>query len=174
MPVNIFPVPTCAAGRFVIRFSQFSRVRACTRGESQFSQKEVGGLSPVARVAVEKTTCRFDKLFDYAIPEGMVLTAGVRVMVPFGRGGRRVGLVVALADVPESNTPLKPVAAVLEEEPVLTEEGLFLLRWLRENTFCTWFDALSVLIPAGYGLRGLIGWSLVRGVPLPEALSPPE
>ena len=131
-------------------------------------------MSPVARVAVEKTTCRFDKLFDYAIPEGMALTAGVRVMVPFGRGGRRVGLVVALAGVPESDTPLKPVAAVLEEEPVLTEEGLFLLRWLRENTFCTWFDALSVLIPAGYGLRGLIGWSLVRGVPLPEALSPTE
>lgn len=131
-------------------------------------------MSPVARVAVEKTTCRFDKLFDYAIPEGMVLTAGVRVMVPFGRGGRRVGLVVALADAPESDTPLKPVAAVLEEEPVLTEEGLFLLRWLRENTFCTWFDALSVLIPAGYGLRGLIGWSLVRGVPLPEDLSPTE
>lgn len=131
-------------------------------------------MSPVARVAVEKTTCRFDKLFDYAIPEGMALTAGVRVMVPFGRGGRRVGLVVALADAPESDTPLKPVAAVLEEEPVLTEEGLFLLRWLRENTFCTWFDALSVLIPAGYGLRGLIGWSLVRGVPLPEALSPTE
>ncbi len=131
-------------------------------------------MSPVARVAVEKTTCRFDKLFDYAIPEGMALTAGVRVMVPFGRGGRRVGLVVALADAPESDTPLKPVVAVLEEEPVLTEEGLFLLRWLRENTFCTWFDALSVLIPAGYGLRGLTGWSLVRGVPLPEALSPTE
>lgn len=131
-------------------------------------------MSPVARVAVEKTTCRFDKLFDYAIPEGMALTAGVRVMVPFGRGGRRVGLVVALADAPESDTPLKPVAAVLEEEPVLTEEGLFLLRWLRENTFCTWFDALSVLIPAGYGLRGLTGWSLVRGVPLPEELSPTE
>ncbi len=131
-------------------------------------------MSPVARVAVEKTTCRFDKLFDYAIPEGMALSAGVRVMVPFGRGGRRVGLVVELAPQPEGDAPLKPVAAVLEEEPVLTEEGLFLLRWLRENTFCTWFDALSVLIPAGYGLRGLTGWSLVRGVPQPEDLSPTE
>ena len=131
-------------------------------------------MSPVARVAVEKTTCRFDKLFDYAIPEGMTLSAGVRVMVPFGRGGRRVGLVVELAPQSEGDAPLKPVAAVLEEEPVLTEEGLFLLRWLRENTFCTWFDALSVLIPAGYGLRGLTGWSLVRGVPQPEDLSPTE
>ena len=120
-------------------------------------------MPPVARVAVEKTTCRFDKLFDYAIPEGVSLMPGVRVLVPFGRGGRRVGLVVEIAAEPENPAGLKPIAAVLEEEPVLTEEGLFLLRWLRENTFCTWFDALSVLIPAGYGLRGLTGWSLEIG-----------
>lgn len=131
-------------------------------------------MSPVARVAVEKTTCRFDKLFDYAVPEGMALSAGIRVSVPFGKGGRRIGLVVELADRPEGDTPLKPVAAVLEEEPVLSEDGLFLLRWLRENTFCTWFDALSVLIPAGYGLRGLTGWSAVRGAALPPELTPAE
>ena len=116
-------------------------------------------MAPVARVAVEKTTCRFDKLFDYAIPQGMPLRPGVRVLVPFGHG-RRIGLVVELAEQ-AAHAALKPIAAPLEEEPVLTEEGLFLLRWLRENTFCTWFDALSVLIPAGYGLRGLTGWSLV-------------
>ena len=126
-------------------------------------------MAPVARVAVEKTTCRFDKLFDYAIPQGMPLRPGVRVLVPFGHG-RRIGLVVELAEQ-AAHAALKPIAAPLEEEPVLTEEGLFLLRWLRENTFCTWFDALSVLIPAGYGLRGLTGWSLVRGAPVPEDLS---
>ena len=93
-------------------------------------------MSPVARVAVEKTTCRFDKLFDYAVPEGMALCPGIRVMVPFGKGQRRVGLVVELAEAAEVPGELKPVAAVLEEEPVLEEEGLFLLRWLRENTFC--------------------------------------
>ena len=123
-------------------------------------------MAPVARVAVEKTTCRFDKLFDYAIPQGMPLRPGVRVLVPFGHG-RRIGLVVELAEQ-AAHAALKPIAAPLEEEPVLTEEGLFLLRWLRENTFCIWFDALSVLIPAGYGLRGLTGWSLVRGAPVPE------
>lgn len=126
-------------------------------------------MAPVARVAVEKTTCRFDKLFDYAIPQGMPLCPGVRVLVPFGHG-RRIGLVVELAEQ-AAHAALKPIAAPLEEEPVLTEEGLFLLRWLRENTFCTWFDALSVLIPAGYGLRGLTGWSLARGAPVPEDLS---
>ena len=91
-------------------------------------------MAPVARVAVEKTTCRFDKLFDYAIPQGMPLRPGVRVLVPFGHG-RRIGLVVELAEQ-AAHAALKPIAAPLEEEPVLTEEGLFLLRWLRENTFC--------------------------------------
>ena len=129
-------------------------------------------MTSVARIAVEKTTCRFDKLFDYAIPAGMTLSPGVRVLVPFGHT-RRIGLVVELAG-DAAHAALKPVAAVLEEQPVLNAEGLFLLRWLRENTFCTWFDALSVLIPAGYGLRGLTGWSLLRGVPLPEDLSPAE
>ena len=73
-------------------------------------------MSPVARVAVEKTTCRFDKLFDYAVPEGMALCPGIRVMVPFGKGQRRVGLVVELAEAAEVPGELKPVAAVLEEE----------------------------------------------------------
>ena len=120
-------------------------------------------MAPVARIAVEKAAYRFDKLYDYAIPEGMALLPGVRVMVPFGRGARRVGLVVETAAAPEHEGALKPVASVLEEEPALNEEGLFLLRWLKENTFCTWFDALSVLIPAGYGLRGVTAYSIIPG-----------
>ena len=108
-------------------------------------------MAPVARVAVEKTTCRFDKLFDYAIPQGMPLRPGVRVLVPFGHG-RRIGLVVELAEQ-AAHAALKPIAAPLEEEPVLTEEGLFLLRWLRENTFCTWFEAVKAVIPYGAQYR---------------------
>ncbi|MEI3578895.1 MAG: hypothetical protein V8Q30_02215 [Acutalibacteraceae bacterium] len=26
------------------------------------------------------------------------------------------------------------------------------MRWLREHTFCSWFDAVRVLIPAGLGM----------------------
>ena len=33
-------------------------------------------MTSVARIAVEKTTCRFDKLFDYAIPAGNKTAAG--------------------------------------------------------------------------------------------------
>ena len=43
--------------------------------------------------------------------------------------------------------------ALLEEEPLLDEEGLELLRFLKEQYFCTWFDGLRLLIPAGAGMR---------------------
>ena len=126
-------------------------------------------MPQIAKVAVAAATYAIDKPYDYLVPQGADMAVGMRVLVPFGHG-RRIGLVVELAEQ-AAHAALKPIAAPLEEEPVLTEEGLFLLRWLRENTFCTWFDALSVLIPAGYGLRGLTGWSLVRGAPVPEDLS---
>lgn len=129
-------------------------------------------MKTIAKIAVEKAACRFDKLYDYRIPEGMAVIPGMRVMVPFGRGQRRVGLVVETADAPTGDIPLKNIAALPEDEPILNEEGLWLLRWLKENTFCTWFDALSVLIPAGYGLRGLTAWSLIRGADAPEDLEP--
>ena len=48
---------------------------------------------------------------------------------------------------------LKPVAALLDAEPVLTDELLMLVRWLHENTFCTWYDAVRAVLPGGMQLR---------------------
>ncbi len=44
---------------------------------------------------------------------------------------------------------LKPLILVLDAEPILNAEGLWLLEHLRGHTFCTWFDRARVLIPAG-------------------------
>ena len=54
-------------------------------------------MSPVARVAVEKTTCRFDKLFDYAVPEGMALAVPLR---SGGTGRRKTVMTAAAAGAP--------------------------------------------------------------------------
>ena len=49
-----------------------------------------------ARVAIEKSTVRFDKLFDYAVPEELAerLQPGCRVIVPFGRGNQKMQALV--------------------------------------------------------------------------------
>ena len=55
----------------------------------------------IAKVAVENTAYSFDEAFDYAIPDFLrsEVKAGVRVLVPFGRGNtKRQGIVFALRE----------------------------------------------------------------------------
>ena len=51
----------------------------------------------IAKIAVSAATFAIDKPYSYQIPEGMTLSPGVRVTVPFGKGNRRTeGVVLAV------------------------------------------------------------------------------
>lgn len=106
-----------------------------------------------ALVAVENTHYSFDMLFSYSIPEALSgrIVPGKRVVVPFGRGNKeRIGLVFGLSDeIPEKKC--KDVFAVIDSEPVISEELLKLCVWLSENTFCTYYDAFRAILPPGLG-----------------------
>lgn len=83
-------------------------------------------MAEILRVAVPVP---LPQLFDYLAPRGPVPAPGCRVVVPFGPG-RQVGVVVGTA--PDSEVPrskLKPVSAVLDREPLLTQELLATLQW---------------------------------------------
>jgi len=105
----------------------------------------------VAGIVIESALPSFDKIYSYLVPSSMVgrNLAGCRVRVPFGRSDRKlVGLVLSV-NQSDDCAKIKPILAVLDDEPVLDAEGISLLSYLRETTFCTWFDALRALIPAG-------------------------
>lgn len=105
----------------------------------------------IARVAVEKALPRFDQLFSYLPPAAAPVQPGCRVLVPFGSGDApRVGLVFALETGQAQG--LKQIAALLDPRPVLDAQGLSLALWLRETTFCTYFEAARLLLPLGAGL----------------------
>lgn len=73
----------------------------------------------------------------------------MRVYVPFSRGNRRVeGIVLAVTDGSKYEA-LKPVLAVLDEQPVLTDEQIRLALFMRERFFCTVYDAVKAILPAG-------------------------
>lgn len=119
----------------------------------------------IARIAVSAATFAIDKPYSYFIPREMDLQPGMRVMVPFGRGNRRSeGVVLAL----EQETPegLKTVEQVLDESPVLSDTMLHLAAFLRERCFCTFYDAIRAMLPAGlwfqtrdcYGLTEDLSW----------------
>ena len=105
-----------------------------------------------AQVAVEKALPSFDRLFDYLVPDHMDLKPGCRVLVPFGSGGPRVGMVFSM-DPPERREGLKPILRQLDSQPCLEEKQLALAAFLQERTFCTWFDAVRLLLPLGVSLQ---------------------
>lgn len=102
----------------------------------------------IAKIAVSAANFAIDKPYSYRVPQSMDLQPGMRVAVPFGRSNRRTeGVVLALeeGDSPE----LKPVETRLDDEPVLSDTMLRLAAFLRERYFCTLFDAVRVMLPAG-------------------------
>jgi len=105
----------------------------------------------LAKIALSSATFAIDKPYSYQIPPGMSerVVPGVRVLVPFGAGNRRVEGIVLAVEKGQRHDKLKSVLAVLDEGPVLNEELLSLAVWMRERCFCTAYDAARAMLPAG-------------------------
>jgi len=121
----------------------------------------------MVKVAVSAAPYSIDKPYSYLVPESLAAAVpGVRVMVPFGRGNKESeGLI--LARVQEPKLPgSKAIRQILDPEPVLDKAGIDLALWMRGRYFCTVFEAVKTILPAGlwYGLREI--WSLAMA---PEA-----
>lgn len=107
----------------------------------------------VAAVAVEGTTYFYDKLYSYLLPAEMNAAEGCRVLVAFGRGNRkRQGVIMRISDSSDY-AKLKPVDKLLDKTPLISQEMLALAVYLKEHVFCTCFDALKLMLPAGINLR---------------------
>lgn len=108
----------------------------------------------VAAVAVEKTSASFDDLFNYIVPDYLVesVRAGARVIVPFGRGNRkRAGVVFSVVER-DTDTKLKEIYSAADDGIFLSGEMLEIAQWLQETTFCTYYDAVRSMLPAGLSL----------------------
>ena len=102
----------------------------------------------IAKVAVDAANFAIDKPYSYFIPLGMTVEPGMRVQLSFGRGNRRTEGVV-LSVEPGDSTGLKPIDRVLDTEPLLDATMLRLAAFLRERCFCTFYDAIRAMLPAG-------------------------
>ena len=123
-------------------------------------------LPVTAKVAVDAAAYWVDRPFDYLIPPVLVEAAvpGVRVVVPFGRGNHRTeGIILSLGPAPD-NKKLKSIVSVLDEESVLSPELLRLAVWVRDRYFCTVYNVVHAMLPAGlwYRMEGM--YSLCDGI----------
>lgn len=106
----------------------------------------------IASVAVSAAVYAIDKPYSYKIPEGMTLLPGMRVMVPFGRSNRRSeGLILSVSG--DDGDGLKSIERLLDETPVLSEGHIRMAAFIRERYFCTFYDAIKAMLPAGLWFR---------------------
>ena len=102
----------------------------------------------IAKIAVSAATFAIDKPYSYRIPAEMELQPGQRVQLPFGRGNRRTeGVVLSIEQGDEAR--LKCVERILDEQPILTRHQLQLASFIRERYFCTLYEAVRAMLPAG-------------------------
>ena len=114
-------------------------------------------MAQICEVIVDIAHANVDRLYSYRVPEGMLVSPGSHVLVPFGNGNRqREGFVIrvmeqeetAVSDETQSSVTLKPLLRVIEPYPILTPEQIDLAYWMQKSYFCLLVDALRQMIPA--------------------------
>jgi primosomal protein N' (replication factor Y) len=88
-------------------------------------------------------------LFTYAVPEGMAVQVGCRVVVPFGRGTTYVGIVMRMHDVKPEGYTVKPIRQVMDAAPVVTATQLRLWQWIADYYMSPIGDVYKAALPAG-------------------------
>ncbi len=132
-------------------------------------------LGQVAEIALEGATFAFDKLYTYAIPPEMhgLALEGSRVLVPFGRGNtKRQGIIFHIKE--KELKGLKKLLSVIDENPILNKEAVSLCEYLKESTFCTYYDAVHTMLPAGLGYKMINYYSANTDFACLDILGPEE
>ena len=109
----------------------------------------------LAAVALSDATRSFDKLYDYKISSEEVIKAapGMRVLIPFGpKNQLKSGWIIEIRDG-ENRKKLKQISQIVDYNPLLSLEMIKLAKWIRTRYFCTWGDAIRLMIPAGVNLK---------------------
>lgn len=99
------------------------------------------------KVAVDNAAFKFDRLYSYRVPESLreFAVKGARVLVPFGKGAPRMGVVLEYDDGDGSD--LKEIIDAERDRPALSPELVSVVLMLRETSFCTYYDAVRTVLP---------------------------
>ena len=101
-----------------------------------------------AEIIVDVAHSSVDKIFDYALIEGMDVQPGSRVIVPFGNM-RTEGIVLSKkeqTDLPKNK--IRQVERVVDEQPVVTSEQISLAQYMCAKYHATMAFCLRLMFPA--------------------------
>lgn len=109
----------------------------------------------IAEIIVDNKCKETDRIFSYAIPEDLTVEIGHRVIVPFGRGNKKIaGYVIGFTDTIEFNKEkLKSIIKLAEPEPLIYKNMIEMVKWMREKYLCYYIEAIHALLPANVRIK---------------------
>ena len=87
--------------------------------------------------------------FTYAVPEGMTVAVGMRVLVPFGKNKTYLAIVLRLHQEAPQGYQVKAVQQVMDGEPIVTPQQLKLWQWISDYYLSPIGDVYKAALPAG-------------------------
>ncbi|SES66008.1 replication restart DNA helicase PriA [Natronincola peptidivorans] len=106
----------------------------------------------IAQVIVNNNSLQTDKIFDYTIPESLLMTIqeGMRCMVPFGMGNKKLeAYIIKIKTEEEVKYRLKEILYIIDEEPILSRNQIKMIGWLKNKYLCRYIEAIQCVLPAG-------------------------
>ncbi len=107
-----------------------------------------------AEIILNSEALEIDRPFTYKIPVELEekVQVGQIVKVPFGMGNKTSeGFVFSIKGENEVNISfkVKKISAIITDEPIIDEDDIKLINFLREKYLCKYIDAFRLLIPVG-------------------------
>ena len=106
----------------------------------------------IAQVIVNNNSYHTDQIYDYRIPEPLLesVEIGMRVIVPFGRGNRRLeAYIMNIKTIEKSNHRLKEILFPIDNKAILDNKQIKMILWLKKRYLCKYMEAIQCLLPAG-------------------------
>lgn len=107
-----------------------------------------------AEIILNSEALEIDRPFTYKIPVELEekVQVGQIVKVPFGMGNKTSeGFVLSIKEKNEVNISfrVKKVSSIVTAQPIINEDDINLINFLREKYLCKYIDAFRLLIPVG-------------------------
>jgi len=94
-----------------------------------------------------------NQTFTYRVDDKGNAAVGKRAMAPFGKGGRDcTGYIVAERAAPPeglSESAIKPIRRVVDEQPLFDERDIALARWIAAYYLCGFGQSIAAVLPSG-------------------------
>ena len=87
--------------------------------------------------------------YTYRIPEGMQLSIGMRVLVPFGRKKIFTAIITSLHDREPKGYDVKEILGTLDEKPILRHPQLEFWQWIADYYLCSMGEVYKAAVPSG-------------------------